>query len=108
MDLFIHASSPNAIRIMAALSEFGFGSIGLTTEDFQKANMVIQLGVPPVRVDIVTSLTGISWEAAYSNRVQGKYGDLSVFYIGREQFISNKKATGRQKDLADLEALGEE
>jgi hypothetical protein len=108
MDIFVHASSLNAIRIMAALDEFGFGSVGLAVEDFQKENRVIQLGVPPVRVDIVTSLTGISWEDAYANRVHGKYGDVPVSYIGREQFITNKKAMGRQKDLADLEALGEE
>jgi hypothetical protein len=107
MDIFVHASSLNATRIMAALNEFGFGSVGLTIEDFQSENRVIQLGLPPVRVDIVTSLTGISWEEAYSNRVGGKYGGVSVCYIGREQLISNKKATGRQKDLADLEALGE-
>jgi hypothetical protein len=108
MDIFIHVSSQNAARIMAALKEFGFGSVGLTADDFMKENIIVQLGVPPVRVDIVTSLTGISWEHAYSNREQGKYGDVSVFYIGRNQFISNKKATGRKKDLADLEALGEE
>ena len=108
MDIFVHSSSLNATRIMAALEEFGFGSVGLTAEDFMKENMIVQLGVPPVRVDIVTSLTGISWEEAHSNRVPGKYGDVSVFYIGRDQFISNKKATGRQKDLADLEALGED
>ena len=108
MDIFVHISSQNATRIMAALKDFGFESVGLTADDFQKDNMVVQLGVPPVRVDIVMSLTGISWEEAYSNRVQGKYGDVSVFYIGRDQFISNKRATGRRKDLADLEALGEE
>ncbi len=108
MDIFVHASSLNAKRIMAALDEFGFGSVGLALEDFQKENMVIQLGVPPVRVDIVTSLTGISWDDAYANRAYGKYGDVSVSYIGREQFISNRRAIGRQKDLADLEALCEE
>lgn len=108
MDVFVRVSAKNAMRIMAALNEFGFGSAGLATEDFLKENMVVQLGVPPVRVDIVTSLTGISWEEAYSNKVQGKYGNVPVFYIGRQEFISNKKATGRHKDLADLEALGEE
>jgi hypothetical protein len=108
MDIFVHISPQNATRIIAALHEFGFGSVGLMANDFQKESMVIQLGVPPVRVDIVTSLTGITWEEAYSNRAQGKYGDVTVSYIGRDQFISNKRATGRRKDLADLEALGEE
>jgi hypothetical protein len=69
--------------------------------------MLFQLGVPPVRVDIVTSLTGISWESAFENRIHGRYGDVPVDYIGREQFILNKRSLGRKKDLADIEALGE-
>jgi hypothetical protein len=108
LDIFVHASSANAMRIMAALDEFGFGSMGLTPEDFKQENTVIQLGVPPVRVDIITSLTGISWNDAHANRVLGKYGEVSVCYIGRKELIANKKAMSRLKDLADLEALGEE
>jgi predicted nucleotidyltransferase len=108
MDLFVHRSSKNAASIMAALNEFGFGGVGLTTDDFLKENTVIQLGVPPVRIDLVTSLTGVSWEDAYLSRESANYGDVPVSYIGRDQFITNKKATGRKRDLADLEALGEE
>ncbi len=108
IDIFVRLNPLNASHIMAALDEFGFGSAGLTAADFQKTNTVVQLGVPPVRVDVITSITGVSWEEAFANRAVGKYGDLSVNYIGRGQFISNKKATGRKKDLADLEALGEE
>ena len=108
MDIFVRADSPNASHIIAALNEFGFESVGLTAADFETTNRVVQLGVPPVRVDIVTSLTGVSWEEVYENRIAGKYGDVPVFYIGRDQFISNKRAIGRRKDLADLEALGEE
>ena len=74
---------------------------------YKKPDNVIQLGVPPVRVDIVTSLTGIPWESALEQRVQGRYGDVQVHYIGREQFILNKRSMGRKKDLADIEALGE-
>ena len=77
-------------------------------KDFHKENLVVQLGLPPVRVDVLTSLTVISWEDAYTNRVHGKYGEVLVSYIGRDEFISNKKAVGRQRDFADLEALGEE
>jgi hypothetical protein len=90
-----------------ALEDFGFESVGLSAADFEKPDNVIQLGVPPVRVDVVTSLTGISWENAFENRVQGKYGGVQVHYIGREQFILNKRSMGRKKDLADIEALGE-
>jgi hypothetical protein len=67
----------------------------------------VQLGIVPVRIDLVTSITGISWEEAVSERVEGIYGDVPVYYIGRRQFIRNKRALGRKKDLADLEALGE-
>jgi hypothetical protein len=108
IDIFINSDAVNAQRIMAALDKFGFASVGLKAEDFEGLDKVIQLGVPPVRVDIITSITGVSWEEAFSGRVEGKYGDIPVHYIGREQLVSNKRALGRKKDLADLEALGEE
>ena len=108
IDIFVKPDAINAQRIMAALDEFGFGSVGLTAMDFESSDKVIQLGVPPVRVDIITSMTAVSWEDAVTGRAEGKYGDIPVYFIGREQFISNKKALGRKKDLADLEALGEE
>ena len=108
MDIFVKPDPENAQRAMAALNDFGFGSVGLRAADFEIENKVVQLGFPPVRVDIVTSITGVSWEEAVSGRVEGTYGDVRVYYIGREQFVSNKRALGRKKDLADLEALGEE
>ena len=108
LDLFVQPDPRNARFVLAALDDFGFGSIGLSAVDFEKPDHVVQLGVPPVRIDITTSLTGVSWEEAFSGRVEGKYGDVPVYYLGREQFIANKRAIGRKKDLADLEALGEE
>lgn len=108
IDIFVKPDAINAQRIMAALDEFEFGSVGLTAMDFESPDKIIQLGVPPVRVDIITSITAVSWEDAVTGRAEGKYGDIPVYFIGREQFISNKKALGRKKDLADLEALGEE
>jgi hypothetical protein len=108
IDILIYPAPANAHRILAALDEFGFGSVGLTDADFHKPENVIQLGVPPVRVDIITSLTGVSWEDVSAGKIQGNYADIPVYYIGREQFISNKRAVGRKKDLADIEALGED
>ena len=108
MDIFVRSDLENAQRILSALDEFGFGSLGLTAEDFTSPDKVVQLGVPPVRVDIVTSITGVSWEDAAANRVAGTYGDLEVYYLGKKQFILNKRALGRKKDLADLEAIGED
>lgn len=108
IDIFVRPTSENARRILTALDEFGFGSLGLTVEDFESPDNVVQLGAPPVRIDLITSITGVSWEDALSDCVDGKYGELPVKYIGLDRFISNKRATGRKKDLSDLEALGEE
>ena len=108
MDIYVNPDAINASRIIKALEDFGFGSVGLTATDFERPGQIIQLGVPPVRVDIITSITGVSWEDAFSTRAQGKYGDIPVYFIGREQFVMNKRALGRKRDLADLEALGEE
>ena len=108
MDLFIRPVSKNAERILAALKEFGLGSLDLSEDDFTTPGKVIQLGVPPIRVDIVTSITGVSWEEAYINKVPGQYGRTPVYFISSEDFIANKKATGRKRDAADIEALGEQ
>jgi hypothetical protein len=108
MDILVRPDSENAQHILHALEEFGMGSMDLAEEDFSAPDRVIQIGVAPIRVDMMTSLTGVSWEEAASGRVTGHYGDLEVYYLGREQFILNKRILGRKKDLADLEAIGEE
>ena len=74
-------------------------------EIFKITESEVQLGVPPVRMDFITSLTGVSWEDAAGGRVNGKYGEISVQYIGRDQLLTNKRATGRKRDLADVEML---
>lgn len=108
MDVLVRPDPENARRILDVLEKFGFASLGLTVEDFTSPDKVVQLGVAPVRIDIVTSITGVSWEEAAAGRVAGTYGGLEVYYIGRKEFILNKRAIGRKKDLADLEAIGED
>ena len=98
--------SENAERILAALDDFGFGSLNLSKGDFTTPGMVVQLGVPPVRIDIITRVSGVPWEKADADKVPGRYAETPVFFIGREDFIANKRATGRAKDAADVEALG--
>jgi hypothetical protein len=107
LDIYIKPDIDNSKNVMKALVKFGFGSVGIKDEDLQKPDRVIQLGYPPVRIDLVTSISGVSWEEANSDKVSGTFGDIPVYYIGKESFIANKKATGRKKDLADIEALGE-
>ena len=106
IDVYVRPSVENAARIVEALAAFGFGSLGLEADDFQKPDRVVQLGVPPVRIDLITSITGVSWEQADAGKVPGKYGDVDVHYLGRSQYVQNKRAMGRKKDLADIEALG--
>lgn len=108
IDILIKSDSINASLILKALNEFGFGSVGLKLDDFTNTDNIVQLGYPPVRIDIMTSISGVSWEDAYNGREEGKYGDVPVYFIGLDQYIQNKRASGRKKDLADLEALGEE
>ena len=108
IDIFVKPSIANAQKILSALSDFGFGSLNLTIDDFQNPDSVVQLGVPPVRIDIITSITGVTWQEADKGKLEGVYGDIPVYFLGREQYIANKRAIGRKKDLADLESLGEE
>jgi hypothetical protein len=106
IDIFVLADKDNASKILKALDAFGFGNSGLTHEDFSLPDKVVQLGVPPARVDFLTSISGVSWNEADSEKTVGVYGNVPVFYIGLRQFVNNKRAIGRMKDLADLEALG--
>ena len=107
MDIYVRDDGNNARRIMAALEDFGFGSMDLTEDDFLGPDKVVQLGYPPVRIDLLTSISGVAWEEVATHRVAGEYGGITIYFIGREQLIANKRACGRTKDLADIEALGE-
>ena len=108
IDVFVKPDQENAKRMLNVLADFGFSSLDITIADFQNRDNVIQLGFPPVRIDLITSISGVTWEEADASKEPGLFGDVSVSYIGKEQFIINKRATGRKKDLADLESLGEE
>ena len=108
IDILVRPDRENAARVLRALADFGFGSLDLKVEDFSHPDRVLQLGYAPVRVDLITSLTGVSWEQVEAGLVSGNYGDAPVRFIGRAELVANKRATGRRKDNADLEALGEE
>ncbi|NDD64291.1 MAG: hypothetical protein EBZ36_09980 [Acidobacteria bacterium] len=107
LDLLVKPDVDNAQSILDALSEFGFSSLGLTEDDFIQPEQVVQLGRPPVRVDFITSISGVTWDEAWEDRIEGSYGDIPVYYLSRDQFIANKLATGRTRDLADVELLNE-
>jgi hypothetical protein len=104
IDIWIKPERENARRLLAALHDFGFASLNITEEDIISGK-IIQLGYPPVRIDIITRLTGLTDDQIWNGRVEGPFGDLRVHYIDKESFIQNKRAIGRNKDLADLDAL---
>jgi len=105
IDLFIQRSSENAERLLRVLEQFGFGSLELSIDDFTRPNQVVQLGHPPIRIYFLTSLDGVESEEANSAKIAGRFGDVPVYYIEREQLIQNKRALGRARDIADIEAL---
>jgi hypothetical protein len=107
IDVFVRPNQTNLERIIDALTAFGFAFGNLSRSDFEEPDKVVQLGVPPVRVDLITSISGVTWDEAVSHKEPGMFGDVPVSYIGRTEFVANKRASARQKDLADLEALGE-
>ncbi len=108
LDILVRPEPENAKRVVGALTAFGFGSLGLTAADFEEPEVVVQLGVPPVRIDLITSLSGVSCDEVFSRKTPGAYGGTPVHFISREHFVRNKRATARKKDLADLEMLGED
>ncbi len=105
IDIFVDPTAENAARLVSALADFGFGGLGLTVDDFSRPGTIVQLGVAPNRVDLVTAIDGVSFVEAWEGRASGHYGSTPVSYLGRAELIRNKRASGRLQDLADLEAL---
>lgn len=105
IGLFVEASPDNAERLVAALTDFGFGGLGLTPADFASPGKIVQLGVAPNRVDLLTTIDGVSFGEAWRGRVAGHYGREAVDYIGRAELIRNKRASGRPQDLLDVDGL---
>ena len=96
----------NAVRIVQALEKFGFGSLGLKFQDFLEEDTIIQLGYPPRRIDIITTLPGITFDECYKVRLEIELDSTQVNFIDLENLKKNKRATGRAQDLADVENLG--
>ena len=105
LDLWVRPSRENAKRVWAALEAFGAPKSKLTVEDFTAPDVVYQIGVAPRRIDLLTSVSGIEFDAAWQNRVSVELDGLSISVLGRDDLIRNKRATGRTRDLADAEML---
>jgi hypothetical protein len=106
LDLWVEPTRENAGRILRALQQFGAPLQEVTEGDFTTPGTVFQIGVEPRRIDILTALTGITFQEAWEDRILHPIGPCQVSFLGKRSFIQNKKALGRAKDLADLESLG--
>ena len=107
LDVWVEPTPENAHRVMLALGDYGAPLDGATAADFAAPGTVFQMGLPPVRIDVRTELTGLTFAVAWSGRMQATFGGFAVDVIGRDDFIRNKKALGRTRDLGDVESLGE-
>ncbi len=105
LDFWIGNESANARRVLQVLNEFGFGALGIALDDLTAPGSVIQLGYPPRRIDLLTSIDGVEFAPSYARRMQVPTDGLNLNFIALEDFKTNKRAAGRLKDLADLEAL---
>jgi len=106
IDVWLEATPDNAARVIDALEAFGFASLGLTQADFLVPDQIIQLGFPPNRIDLLTSLSGVDFADSYPARVQVDIDGLPVDFIDLENLKKNKRAAARAQDIADLENLG--
>ncbi len=106
LDIFIKRDKDNAQKIIKTFHDFGLGSLELSEADLLDPDQVIQLGNPPLRIDLLTSISGVDFEEAWQHKVIGRYGDQKVYFIGKEELRKNKKAAGRKSDLDDLDKLG--
>ncbi len=107
LDFWIGCGADNAARVLAALEQFGFGSLGVTQADLTTPERVIQLGYPPRRIDLLTSIDGVEFGACYARKVDVDVDGMRLHFIALEDFKRNKRAVGRHQDLADLESLGD-
>ena len=102
IDIWVRNSPENARRVMRALVRFGAPVSSLSEEDFTSSDTILQLGVEPCRIDLLTSITGVGFDEAWGNKVAVMIGDLDLYILSKEDLLKNKSATGRDKDKGDV------
>lgn len=105
LDIWIDADVENAEKILQVLNDFGFHKLEITIDDLTSPDRIIQLGYPPLRIDLITNIDGVDFSTAWKQKDTSNYGKQKINIISRDLFIRNKSASGRKKDLDDLEKL---
>jgi uncharacterized nucleotidyltransferase DUF6036 len=105
LDVWVRPEPANAKRVVRALEAFGAPTHEVSESDFAVPGITFQIGLEPVRIDIITAIDGVSFEPAWQHRISAEYGGVLAPVISRDDLIANKRASGRSQDLADLAAL---
>ena len=105
MDIWIDCTEPNAEKMVAVMRDFGMGSLGFRKEDFTKPGIINQIGQPPLRIDILNEIDGVQFADAMKGRQFFKFGKIEIPFIGKNDFVKNKIASGRKKDMADVKKI---
>ena len=107
IDIFFQKSQDNIQKLRAALDSFGMPTTGEQAGEFSEFGSRIRLGVPPVQIELINTISGVYFSQAWKSKIKGHYGEIEVYYLSFKDLIKNKKTSGRPKDLADLDELGE-
>jgi predicted nucleotidyltransferase len=105
VDFFIRPTEENAQLIIDSMHEFGFTDLDLKAKDLTEPNKILQLGRPPNRIDLLTSISGCNFDEVWGNRIESMLDDIPVNFIGKQNLITNKRSSGRSKDLLDVEKI---
>lgn len=105
LDVWVRPQQDNAARVLQALTDFGAPLTDLAADDLTRSGTIFQIGLPPLRIDIITNIDGVDFADAWRDRMETSFGGAPAFVISRHHLIANKKAAGRLQDLADIEKL---
>ena len=105
IDIWIKTNEANSEKMVKILNEFGFNSYDIKKEDFLKLDNVIQLGYPPYRIDLMMLIDGVTFDECYANRIKKEIDEIEIDFIGYDDLIKNKRASGRDKDINDINNL---
>jgi uncharacterized nucleotidyltransferase DUF6036 len=105
MDVWVRPEPSNAQKVLRALSEFGAPLSDLTADDLSRKETIFQIGLPPLRIDVITDIDGVEFDEAWPDRLETPFGGVPAFVISRHHLITNKKTAARLQDLADVEQL---
>jgi hypothetical protein len=107
LDILVRATPENAAKLVGLLNQFGFADSGFKESDFTEPEQTIQLGRAPNRIDLLTSISGVTTDDAFATKISAMLDGIPVFILGKDALVRNKRAVGRPQDLADLDALAE-